>query len=78
MPIRKLNISCNGVVGETYIQYNMFNSYPDERRDSIVQKTVLDIKKKHGKNSVVRGMDLQQAGITLERNQQTGGHKNDG
>lgn len=32
------------------------------------------MKKKYGKNALVRGMDLQEAATALERNRQIGGH----
>ena len=38
-------------------------------------KTLLEIKKKHGKNAIIKGMDLKEGGRTIERNQQIGGHK---
>lgn len=39
-----------------------------------MQKTVLEIKQKFGKNAVIRGMDLQQEATAVERNRQIGGH----
>ena len=43
-----------------------------ERR---MQNAMLDIKRKFGKNAIVRGMNLQKGATTLERNRQIGGHK---
>ena len=40
-----------------------------------MQKAVLKIKGKYGKNAVIRGLDLQEGATTLERNGQIGGHK---
>lgn len=37
--------------------------------------TVLDIKKKFGKNAIMKGMNLEDAATTRERNLQIGGHK---
>ena len=39
------------------------------------QEAVLAIRKKYGKNAIVRGMDLQEAATAMERNAQVGGHK---
>ena len=39
------------------------------------QKAVLDIKKKYGKNAILRGMNLEEGATARERNQQIGGHK---
>ena len=44
-------------------------------RDRDLQKAVLEIKKKYGKNSILKGMNLEEGATTLERNLQIGGHK---
>lgn len=40
-----------------------------------MQKAVIDIKNKYGKNAIIKGMNLQDAGTTIDRNNQVGGHK---
>lgn len=74
-PIRRLYVSCNNLVEEEYEQYDLFTDPKAVERDRKLQKAALEIKKKYGKNALVRGMDLQEAGTTLERNRQIGGHK---
>lgn len=74
-PIRRLSVTCNGVVNEVYEQYDLFTDYAAIERDRKLQKATLEIKRRFGKNALVRGMDLQEAGTTIERNQQIGGHK---
>ena len=39
------------------------------------QKTVLTIKKKYGKNAIIRGMNLEEGATAMDRNRQIGGHK---
>ena len=39
------------------------------------KQTILSIRKKYGKNAIVKGMNLQEAGTAMDRNQQVGGHK---
>lgn len=73
-PIRKVMVSCNNVVTEIYEQYNLFTDYRETERDRKLQSAVLEIKRRFGKNAVVRGMDLQSAGTAIERNRQIGGH----
>lgn len=73
--IRRLNLSCNGIINEVYEQYDLFTDYAEVERDKKLQKTALEIKKRFGKNALIRGMDLQQGGTTIERNKQIGGHK---
>lgn len=73
--IRRLSLSCNNVCDEAYEQYDLFTDYAEIERDRKLQKAALEIKKKFGKNAIVRGMDLQEAATTMERNRQIGGHK---
>ena len=44
-------------------------------RERQLQKAVLDIKKKFGKNALLKGMNLEEGAMTIERNHQIGGHK---
>ena len=40
-----------------------------------MQRALIDIKKKFGKNAVLKGMDLEEGATARERNRQIGGHK---
>lgn len=44
-------------------------------REKKVQQAMLEIKKKFGKNAILKGMNLEEGATTLERNKQIGGHK---
>ena len=74
-PIRRLSVTCNSICDEAYEQYDLFTDYAEVERDRKLQKAALEIKRRFGKNALVRGMDLQEAGTTIERNRQIGGHK---
>ena len=39
------------------------------------QQVMLDIKKKYGKNAILKGTNLEKGATTIERNRQIGGHK---
>ena len=43
-----------------------------ERR---IQETMLDIKKKYGKNAILKGMNLEEGATAKERNETIGGHQ---
>ena len=43
-----------------------------ERR---IQETAIKLKKKFGKNAILKGMNLKEGATTIERNRQVGGHK---
>ena len=47
----------------------------NEERQRKVQQAALKIKDKYGKNAILKGMNLQDGGTTIERNAQIGGHK---
>ena len=44
-------------------------------REKNMQKAMLSIKKKYGKNAVLKGMNLEDGATTVERNGLVGGHK---
>lgn len=45
------------------------------RRERKLQETMLDIKKKYGKNALLKGMDLEEGATAQSRNQSIGGHR---
>ncbi len=73
--IRRVNLSCNRVVPEEYKQYNFLVDMEELEKDRKVQKAMLEIKRKYGKNSILKGMNLEEHATTMERNRQIGGHK---
>ncbi|MEA4901352.1 DNA methylase [Desulfitobacterium sp.] len=71
---------------DTYEQLDLFTDYAaaqakkeDEEaelaREKKVQKAMLEIKKKHGKNAILKGMNLEEGATTVARNKRIGGHK---
>ena len=75
-PVRRINITCNNVVKDNGMyQYSLFDDPKVLEHDRKLQKTMLEIKKKYGKNSILKGMDLEEAATGRERNRQIGGHK---
>ncbi len=44
-------------------------------REKRMQETMLSIKKKYGKNAILKGMNLQEGATAKTRNRQIGGHK---
>ncbi|MEG0020837.1 MAG: DNA methylase, partial [Oscillospiraceae bacterium] len=44
-------------------------------REKKAQQAMLTIKKKYGKNAILKGMNLQEGATTKDRNEQIGGHK---
>ena len=44
-------------------------------REKRMQKAMLTIKKKFGKNAILKGMNLEEGATAKDRNRQIGGHK---
>jgi DNA polymerase V len=74
-PIRRINITCNSVTQEECHQYNFFVDAVELERNKKIQKAVIQIKDKFGKNAILKGMNLQESSTMQERNNQIGGHR---
>lgn len=74
-PIHRFTLTFLNVVDEAYQQYDLFTDPAELEREHRMQKAMLDIKEKFGKNAILKGMNLQKGGTTMERNQQIGGHR---
>lgn len=78
--VRRINITCNQVLDvdtNASQQLRFFDQSDDQgaEKNLKVQKAVLEIKKKYGKNSILKGMNYEASATTRERNRQIGGHK---
>ena len=71
---------------EIYEQLDLFTDYAALRkeqeeekrileREQKMQKAMLEIKKKYGKNAILKGISLEEGATARERNRQIGGHK---
>lgn len=75
-PIRRINITCNRVMDENEVmQLGLLEDINGLEHNRTIQKMVIDIKKKFGKNSILKGTSLQESATARERNRQIGGHK---
>lgn len=50
-------------------------NFADEEKELKVEKAILNIKNKYGKNSILKGMNLEAKATTIMRNNQIGGHR---
>lgn len=87
--IRRINISANHLVPESREQaaeqVQQLNLFSDDgaqekeeaalQRERRRQQAVIRIKKKYGKNAIVKGMNLEEGATAMDRNRQIGGHK---
>lgn len=73
--IRRIGISFNNVVDEAFVQYDIFTDPEELERDRKLQKAMVGVRNKYGKNAILKGMNLEKGGTTIERNKQIGGHR---
>ncbi len=70
----------------SFEQLDLFTDYAEKeareqteeasfRRERRCQEAILSIRRRYGKNAILMGMNFQEGGTTIDRNQQIGGHK---
>ena len=75
LTVRRLNLVAANIVDASHEQYDLFTDVKKQEREKKRLKAELLIKKRFGKNAIVKGMDLQEGATTIERNGQIGGHR---
>lgn len=89
--VKRISIGVNNIVGYDSVkdlehreQLDIFSNYEEinskndrvlEENENKLQHVVLDIKKKYGKNSILKAMNLSDGATTIDRNKQIGGHR---
>lgn len=87
--VRRMYIVANHIITEKdaekeseYVQLDLFTDTKKQeaeenelKKEKDMQKAILKIKSKYGKNSIIKGMNLKEGATALERNRQIGGHK---
>lgn len=77
---------CSIAKTDAYEQLDLFTDYDalnrkrqkeegELEKEKRIQQALLSIKKKYGKNAVLKGMNLQEGATSVDRNKQIGGHK---
>ena len=87
--VRRITLTAANLQGERFASterdYTQLDLFADtaarEREDAALerekrrQQAVIRIKKKFGKNAIVKGMNLEEGATAMDRNRQIGGHK---
>lgn len=73
--IRKISICFNNVEKQTCEQLDFFTDEAAKQKENARMKAVNSIRRKYGKNSLLKGRDLEECATEKERNRQIGGHK---
>lgn len=76
LTVRRITIAANRVVKDQGVfQVDLFTDTSKLEREKSLQETMLGIKKKFGKNAVLKGTNYLEGATMRERNGQIGGHK---
>ena len=74
VPIRRIGISFEHLQEDENQQIDLFENIENKNKERRLEKTIIEIKAKMGKNAILKGMNLQEEGTTIERNKLVGGH----
>lgn len=89
LPVRRMSLVADRVTAEDLSarqaqpeQLDLFTDYAAKKeqeaalkREKNLQRAVLDIKNKYGKNAILKGMNYEEGATAAQRNRQIGGHK---
>ena len=76
--VRRMYVVANHTLPEDRaggIQLGLFDSAPDFEKERSAQEAILEIRRRFGKNAILKGIDFEEGATTIERNGQIGGHK---
>lgn len=77
--VRRMYVVANHTVDESKVdgvQLDLFEKVPEvDHRERRRQEAILEIKRKFGKNAILKGMNFSEGATAIERNKQVGGHK---
>jgi DNA polymerase V len=73
--VRRITLNVNQVVERGFEQFDLFTDPEQLEKERRLQKAMLNIQKRYGKNAILKGTNLQEGATMRERNGQIGGHK---
>lgn len=73
--VRRIYISANHTEEKDLQQPDLFSDFGKMEKETNLQETALQLKKKYGKNAILKGLNLEEGATTIIRNKQIGGHK---
>ena len=74
--IRRIGLCANDVREETgAVQLSLFTDDAARERDMRLQRAMLALRRKYGRNVLFKGMNLLEGATAMERNRQIGGHR---
>lgn len=73
--VRRISICFNNVEKQLCEQLDFFTDASAKEKESTKMKAISGIRRKYGKNAILKGRDLEEFATQRERNGQIGGHK---
>ena len=73
--VHNIMLNFNGIAPETEGQLSLFVDEEETVEERARQEAILDVKRKFGKNALLKGIDLMPQATQRDRNRQIGGHK---
>ena len=74
MAIRRIGINFANVIETENVQLSLFTDQEKLDKERKLELAISSIKHKMGKNTILRGMNLEEGATTLVRNRLIGGH----
>ena len=74
MERERLNIGFGDLLPEELATIDLFTDVEAEARERELQRAIIDVKGRYGKNALVMGRSLRPEATGRERNEQVGGH----
>ena len=78
LTVRRIYVVAGRVLPESEaagIQLGLFDEQVDTTRERRRQEAILQIRRRFGKNAILKGINFEEGATTRERNEQIGGHK---
>ena len=72
-PIRRISVGFS-VVSEDHETFDLFTNLKQQEKEKALQHTIIDLKKRFGKNSILKAMNLEEKATARKRNTLIGGH----
>ena len=73
-PIKRLSIGFGGLLPEELATVDLFTDVEGEARERELQRAIIGVKGRYGKNALVMGRSLRPEATGRDRNEQVGGH----
>ncbi len=73
-PVRRINIAAGGLAAEEHAELTLFSDPAADSAERSLARATMAVKRRFGKNALVRGISLRPEATGRDRNRQVGGH----